>query len=305
MSTIAAAAKRRPRARAVAWIAFAAVVAGIGLAASLRDEQGLVRHALHALDRRWLHESLMDGLARWKGDEDWRRAAPLPGPQDDAWTRAGGTPLRIGHALGEAGRPTANSLAAMARGHAEGIRVFETDLRLDGDTMSCQHDEAPAGTVVSGTDRDCRLETLLAALPADSWLMLDIKTDFEAAGDHVARVLRRTGQAPQVIFQLYRPEHLALFRRWQADLPLAAPLVTAYRSHRAVDHIAAALAERGVRDLTLPLERLPALSHRPAGLRVHVHPVHGCEALAAAQAGGVFGVYVVNGLRCPEWVHGG
>lgn len=305
MPIVQAHARRHPSVRVGLWIALAVLLACAGAATSLRDDQGALRRLLHAVDRRWLDEALMDWLARWKGQEDWRRAERLSAQQDDAWTRATPAPIRIAHALGEAGKSGANSLSALARAHADGIRVFEVDLRLDGGVLRCEHDEAPLNKAVdSNGDPGCRLETLMAALPADSWLVLDIKTEFAAAGEQVMQVLKQTGRARQIVFQLYRPEQLALFNRWQALQPLSAPIVTAYRSHRAVNHIAAALAQRGVHDLALPLERLPAMTERPPGLRLHVHPVHTCQDLLAARSADVSGVYVLGGLTCDGGEHG-
>lgn len=253
---------------------------------------------LHELDRQILHERLMDTLAVWRSDEDWATAEPLRQPQDYRWRAAGGRPVRVAHALGEANLPDAkNTLAAMHRAHDAGLRIFEVDLWQEGDVLRCHHGpEAPPPLQADS----CRFDALLAELPADSWLVLDIKTDFATAGTQVVRTLQRQGRAAQVVFQLYAPGHLALFRKWQSMVPLPGPIITAYLAHRRMDHVSAYAARTGVQVLTLPIERLAALTVRPRNLALYLHPVHDCTAWREAMHAHVEGVYSLTGLKCPD-----
>jgi len=249
---------------------------------------------LHEVDRHWFKERVMDSLARWNGIEDWANAEPLTRHQDYSWVSRR-RPVLIAHALGEAGTPGANTLPALERSYRAGMRLFEVDLWAQGAVLRCHHGpDTPPPLKFGG----CRFETLLSALPADSWLVLDIKTDFASTGELVASILRRQGGAERVIFQLYAPEHLRLFNRWQVELPLPGPIVTSYLAHRRMDHVAQHTARVGVAVLTLPIERVIALTQLPEHLQFFVHPIHSCASLAEALQEKASGVYTLNSLRC-------
>jgi hypothetical protein len=260
----------------------------------------VLKRSIHLVDERWLDERLMDSLARVTLHEDWASLRPLRRQQDYSWLDGASAFIRIAHALGESSSPAANTLGALERSRADGFRLFEVDLSLIGTRLRCQHDPDAAGPV---RPEDCDFETLIEALPrTDAWLVLDIKTDFAETGRRIVEVLRRDGRAHQVIFQLYQPEHLALFDQWQSQVELPGPIVTAYSAHRSIHDIADASQRAGVRVLTLPTWRLPALRRHPApaGLALLVHPVHDCAAWRDAHDAGVRGVYTLRGLRCPD-----
>jgi hypothetical protein len=207
----------------------------------------------------------------------------------------------IAHALGASGLPQANRLQAFQASLADGFRHFEVDIWLDDQRhLRCHHGNSEAGSPPLLTAGDCTLETLLPLLvAAQGWLVLDIKTDFEATGRRIVDLLRGQLAARQVVFQLYRPAHLALFADWAAELPLPAPIVTVYAAHRGVQHIADHLRALNVQVLTLPLDKTGALLTKPAGVALLVHPVHDCAAWARAVGWGAQGVYTLQGLRCP------
>lgn len=273
--------------RRAAWITLLAVVLGLSLTATTAG-----RRWLHRVDSEWLGEWIMDTFARVRSLEDWLSARPLRSGQDYRWLKAGGTPVRIAHALGESGMPTANTLGAMRRSYQAGFRIFEVDLVLEDGELRCQHDPGPPmGRVRDG----CTFETLMAALPLDAFLVLDIKSDFEAVGRRILDRVKGTSDARRVVFQLYRPEDFRSFGLWQSQAALPGPILTAYLSHRRVDHVAANAGRLGIKALTLPIERLPALSVRPAGVFVLVHPVHTCETRRLVQDR-ADGVYVLSSL---------
>ncbi|MCO5975778.1 glycerophosphodiester phosphodiesterase [Ideonella oryzae] len=254
-----------------------------------------LKAAVHNADVAWFDEGLQDAWGRLALGEDWAHASPLRQPQDYGWLiDAGPAPVRIAHALGDSGGPEANSVAAMRRAVDAGIRLLEVDLSLESSgELRCAHDP--------GTPRAaqaCTFESLMAALPDGTWLVLDIKSDFAETGERVVHALRANGRARQVVFQLYRPEDMALFERWQAQLNLPGPIVTAYLSHRSVDTVARESARLGVRAFTLPMSRLAAFSRRPDGLSVFVHPVHDCGAWHEAQAAHARGIYTRTEVRC-------
>jgi len=285
-------------ARTYAWIA------GVGLVAfSLVSLLPCGRQCLHHLDAMVLGERAMDTLARLRTSEDWAKAEALTPDQDYGWLRAGGSPVRIAHALGESGSNTANTLAAARRAYSAGFRRLEVDLVYEQGELRCQHDPGPQGTLVKD---GCTLDTLMAAVPPDTWLVLDIKNDFAELGQRVVDRAMATGNVHRIVFQLYRPEDFALFNRWQAltrtasrsmASALPGPILTAYLSHRRIDHVAAHLARLGVKAFTLPLDRLTALSDKPAGAAVLVHPVHDCAAVAQALRRAV-GIYTLTSLHC-------
>ncbi|WP_431288677.1 hypothetical protein [Roseateles chitinivorans] len=254
------------------------------------------RRWLHRVDSEWLGERVMDTLARVRSREDWAAVVPLLPDQNYAWLRTGAGPVRIAHALGEAGQPTANTLGAMRRSYVAGFRLFEVDLVLEDGELRCQHDPGPQTSMV----RDgCSFDTLLAALPSDAFLVLDIKTDFRMAGRRIVDRLKGTPEVQRVVFQLYHPEDFASFSAWQKEVPLPGPILTAYLSHRRVDYLAQQILRLGGAVLTLPLERAPALSVRLDGLSVLLHPVHDASACARALASDAQGVYLLNSVRCP------
>ena len=241
-----------------------------------------------------LGERVMDTLTRVRTAEDWSSGEPLRPRQDYAWLRSAGGSVRIAHALGESGTPSANTLAAARRAYEAGFRILEVDLVLESNDLRCQHDPGPQGDLVKD---GCTFETLMAALPKDTWIVLDIKADFAAVGQRVVDHVKDTADARRVVFQLYRPADFALFNRWQAQAPLPGPILTAYLAHRRIDHVAAQGSRIGVQAFTLPLNRLPALGAPPAGVAVLVHPVHNCATWADAWRR-AYGVYMLSALQC-------
>lgn len=255
------------------------------------------RKALHALDQDYFGERLLDARGWVHGGEDWRHADVLKGPQDYRWTSLIPGTIRIAHALGEESGKGANTLSAMSRAHALGFRIFEVDLSLDAGIVRCHHGPAAPTPWQSG---ECRIESLLEALPSDSWLVLDIKTDFQTTGGKILDAARHIGKASQLVFQLYQPAHLALFNAWKDASPeLPGPLITAYLSYRSVNHIARHAARAGVHVLTMPIHRVPAYTERPRGLDLYVHPVHDCLNWAQAAAMHAQGAYVLSSMNCP------
>src|SRR4051794_12943848 len=112
------------------------------LAFSVPTSRALVKAVVHGADAAWFGERLQDAWGRFTVGEDWSRVPALRHLQDYTWLDAAGpSPVRIAHALGNSGDPDANSIVAMRRAAAEGIRLFEVDLSLeDGRELRCAHD---------------------------------------------------------------------------------------------------------------------------------------------------------------------
>lgn len=253
---------------------------------------------LRWLDQNLLNESLKDGWGRWWHEEDWQEASELPRDLDYSWLRQAGQPVLIAHALGEAGKPGQNTLAAMRRSLASGLRLLEVDLWLDKQgLLRCHHGPDVPGPFQAG---DCTLPSALGlAASNQAWLVLDIKTDFRITGEAIVKHIAGDPSAAWLVFQLYRPGDMKLFADWSSQAPLPGPIVTAYLARRSVRHVARHAARIGARVLTIPLPRAAALGAVATPLTLLVHPVHDCEAVKHAMALGAGGLYVGSALA-PE-----
>jgi hypothetical protein len=265
------------------------------------------KSSLQWLDIHWLGESVKDTWGRLWYSEDWAATTPLPAMLSYAWLQASPRPILVAHAFGEAGLPGQNSMAALQRSLRAGLRLLEVDIWLDdAGRLRCHHGPLPP---VEPVPEECTLlDAAHAAAAADAWLVLDIKTDFKATSDTIARQFKSDPTASRLIFQLYRPNDAQHFVALASVLPLPGPIVTAYRTRRSLDHVASQINRLGVKALTVPLYRSQALAtdHR-SGVALLVHPVHGCESLHQARSVKADGLYLttdtVAQLRdqgCPE-----
>jgi glycerophosphoryl diester phosphodiesterase len=241
-----------------------------------------------------MHESLRDTWGRLRWGETWSDLKPLPG-LDYGWLDDLPRPLMVAHALGDAGGPLQNTLAALDVALAAGSTLLEVDLWLDGaGRLRCHHGPEPPTPFREG---DCEFDGVLDRLTGTRVrVVLDIKTDFAATGERVVSVIAARGAGSRVVFQLYAPKDVELFARWMARTALSGPIVTAYRSHRGLDEIAAQAKRLGIRAVVVPLYRLPALGLRGSGLALFVHPVHDCQSAQAARRGGGEGLFVTMPL---------
>jgi len=253
------------------------------------------------IDLHWAGGALKDtwGDLRWQ--EDWGSAVPLPAGLDGSWLDSAKRPVVIAHAIGASGTIAADTIEALAPAEQDGFRLFEVDLWLDAaGELRCQHDDKTADPLFT---TDCTLARLLPRVAAlGGWVVLDIKSDFPAAGRAVLQLVRSNGLARHVVFQLYRADHLTLFAQWVQLAPFAEPIVTTYASHRSVQHIADHAQALRVRALTLPLVDMPMLQRRPAGVALLVHPVHNCVDWRTARDNHVTGIYTLTHLQCGDWV---
>lgn len=281
-----------PGARAC--VAVGIVGVAILVAACLLTTSG-GRRWLHQIDSAVLGERGTDLWARLRALEDWSVATPLRPGQDYAWLKAAGSPVRIAHALGESGQLTANTLGSARRAYAAGLRVLEVDLVMEGGELRCQHDPGPQGDLVKD---GCNFDSLLDTLPPDTWIVLDLKSDFELAGERIVERIQGTVEARRIVFQLYQPSDFSAFNRWQSRANLPGPILTTYRVRRSVDHVALQIGRLGVGAFALPLDRIPALSSRPAGAVVLAHPVHDCDSWVQVMRR-TDGVYTLSALQCP------
>jgi hypothetical protein len=256
---------------------------------------GPVFPALRWIDRQLLNESLKDAWGAVRYREDWATAVELPRQLDDAWLRQARRPVLVAHALGEAGLPGQNTLGALQRSLARNLRLLEIDVWLDADGMlRCHHGPDRPRPFQPG---DCSLPAALTSAAAQgAWLVLDIKTDFAATGQAIVQQMTGHPAAFRLVFQLYRPEDAKRFAAWAIQLPLPAPIVTAYLARRSVAHVALHAARIGAAALTVPLDRAVALTSTPSGPALLLHPVHDCDAARRAAGLSAAGMYIRSAL---------
>lgn len=248
--------------------------------------------ALRWIDIHLLDETLKDAWGRWRYSEDWADAPAMPPGLDSRWLQLSPRPIPVAHAFGEASLPEMNSLAALQRGLQAGFRLLEVDIWLDGaGQLRCHHGPELPPTFKAG---DCTLlAAAQAAARADAWLVLDIKTDFEATSAVIVQQFKAEPSASRLVFQLYRPSDVHHFVGLASTLPVPGPLVTAYQARRSLRHIASQMNRLGIKALTVPLYRGEALPlHRPQGVVLLMHPVHDCEALNRARGFNADGFYL-------------
>lgn len=275
--------------RRSAWLG---VAIALGLAA-LATSPG--RAAVHWLDAQLLAETLKDTWGRWWHREDWQAAPELPRGLDASWLREAGRPVLIAHALGEAGQPGQNTLAAMRRSQDRGLRLMEVDVwRDDLGELRCHHGPARPAPLQPG---ECTLPLLArAAAETGTWLVLDLKTEFKSTGEAILHALADPAVTARLVFQLYQPADAGTFAAWASRHRLAAPIVTAYQAHRSVRHVAHHAARIGAAALAVPMQRATALGAVPPSLTLMVHPVKDCDAVRRAAGLSAQGLYVMSAL---------
>lgn len=262
--------------------------------------------AIKWLDRQTAEEPLRNlwGVLWW--NEDWSSAEELPHNLKRDWLelKNSNEPIRIAHALGGAGTEEANTLTSLRQAIREGVQLFEVDIWLDDHMqLRCFHggkDQSVPPIIMLGPD-DCTLQRLLDEFKTmGGWLILDIKSDFSQTGEMIFSTLKSSEQSHRVIFQLYRPEHIALFSKWASQLPLQTPIVTAYASHRGVQHIANQINRIGASAMALPISARERLTRRPSGVIFMLHPIHSCESWYQSKDWGAAGVFISNYLICDK-----
>jgi glycerophosphoryl diester phosphodiesterase len=254
---------------------------------------------VYSFDRRFLSEHLKDLVGSVIYNEDWQNAEALSRDTDDRWldvARNGDRPIRVAHALGGSGTPTANTYDALETSRQRGFRIFEVDLVLDSEgRLDCRHDLDQSN---NGSVKICDFGELLSLVDkADGWLILDIKTDFDQTANLILKVARARNATRRIIFQLYHPEQLQWFNKQTAQLRLPLPIVTIYSARRSANHIVQNGAHLHIKVLTVPIDRLRALTAATAGVELLTHPVHSCKDWQTVSSDPrIGGIYANNGF---------
>jgi hypothetical protein len=253
-------------------------------------EAGILRW----FDINFCQEKIKDIYGAWIFQEKWSEITKIDGELDYSWLNSADKPLLIAHALGASGAPGQNTLAEMNKSIYKGLSLMEIDLWLDeNNVLRCHHGPDQPEKFKKG---DCIFEDALAlAVKSESWLILDIKTDFTKTGDFLVERVN-SEQASRVIFQLYKPKHIEQFSKWNSTKPFGGPIVTLYLARRSVNHVYESVSPLGIRALTIPVQRLPALDNGHREVKVLTHPIHDCDAFLAAEKVGVEGFYVTSSI---------
>ncbi len=223
--------------------------------------------------------------------EDWSSISLIKDQFDYSWLAENSTPTLIAHALGASDSKRQNTLPEMRESLSKGLRLMEVDLWLDHDKIiRCHHGPDLPRPL---QDSDCTFEKALKfASENQSWLILDIKTDFSITSREILQKISNEDSS-RIIFQLYKPNHIQLFKEWLKEKKLAGPIITVYMAKRSVSHIQRSLIGSGFKALTVPSYRLPAIDHNEGnGIKIFTHPTIGCKYFLEQIAYGATGFYV-------------
>ncbi len=249
-----------------------------------------------SLFRFYLHDHI-DAVTSF---ENWMEAPVLPDTLDYGWAKSDATGvLRIAHALGGRFTPLENNFKALDVSLKEGMNVVEVDLlRSQDGNVYCAHDE---DMVTLAKQSGCSMPALIARLQKDNfYLALDIKSDFEKEGSAFLKLLPDPLLARHIIFQMYAPHDVAVFKNWLDTYNLPGPIIAPYRSNRHGRHIMPAAARLNVHAVAILTEKMDEYSYYAMkGIQLLPHPIEDCAAFARVHKLGANGAYVPTGFSCP------
>lgn len=204
----------------------------------------------------------------------------------------------IAHALGNYKYP--NTLKGARESVAAGARLLEVDLYKDSQgILRCHHGPEKPGTYKNG---DCTLIKLLKALPNNTYVVLDIKTEFVESAEPIVNALKDkalTNLSKKLIFQLYKPSDVKWFYSMAAKSPELIrnkPIVTLYRTYATTPFVSR-IVPSSVGAITYPMDRsnthLKNIEYYIFGLRhkTYVHPIKSCFQYKLALDLTAYGVY--------------
>lgn len=261
--------------------------------------------ALRWFDINFCGERIKEISGKWIFWESWENVKLINDQLDYSWMNQDGKLVFIAHALGASGMKGQNSLTEMQNSLSQGLRLMEVDIWLDDNGMlRCHHGPEQPEKIKLG---DCTFEAALnLAIKSNAWLILDVKSDFKKTGDLLVEKIANSNHASRVVFQLYKPEDIEQFKKWREIKPFAGPILTLYLTRRSVNHVIEGIRSSGIRVLTIPIHRLPALNDRPRQVKIFTHPVHDCRVLKEVQKFHVDGFYITNTIvsdiknGCPQ-----
>lgn len=244
------------------------------------------------IDINFFGERMKDATGRYLFHEDWNELALVKNKLDYSWLIVDRKPILIAHALGASSLPSQNTLPALDASIKNGLRLMEIDIWLDDNgQIRCHHGPGLPEPFKLG---DCTFEDALSISAQNQiWLVLDIKTDFKITGKEI---VKRTSiqDAPHIIFQLYKPEHVEIFSMWHLEKPFAGPIITLYLARRSIDYVQKKMHGTVFKVLTIPSHRLAAMNFKSDQIKIFTHPVHNCENFIDLKKYKLDGFYVIN-----------
>ena len=209
----------------------------------------------------------------------------------------------IAHALGNYKYP--NTLKGARESVAAGVRLLEVDLYKDSQgILRCHHGPEKPNTYKTG---DCSLIKLLKALPENTFLILDIKTEFVESAELIVKALKDkalTHLSKKLIFQLYKPSDVEWFYSMASKSPELIknkPIVTLYRTYATAPFVSRLLPS-SVGAIAYPIDKinvhLKSFEYNVLGLRykTFVHPIRSCSQYKLTLTTSAYGVYGPSGL---------
>ena len=211
----------------------------------------------------------------------------------------------IAHRLGDYSNE--NTMKAARESLSRGVKLLEVDIfKDDQGYMRCHHGPDVPKLYQA---KDCTLGKILREMPDNTYLILDIKTDFIEASslilDFLRDHLKNDALGDKLVFQLYKPSDIRWFHESAEKYPRLLrnkPIVTLYRSH-IVYPLASAILPSSIGAIAYPWEKdvLHSASIESYLFKVKhklfVHPIDSCFAYLSLRRKGVSGVYAPSKLK--------
>ena len=203
----------------------------------------------------------------------------------------------VAHALGQYSMK--NTLDGALMSLQQGIKLMEVDIFKDASgRLRCHHGPENPPPYQDG---DCDLGSLIRITPNGTYLIIDIKTDFETTANSILDLLSHSQyyeRRGSVVFQLYKPSHVKWFldnSLGSKDLLLNAPIVTLYRTY-ADPSLVSATIPKSFGAITYPMNRMTNGSIERLILpRItfaeFVHPAPNCKEVNRARKHNIYGFY--------------
>lgn len=240
-------------------------------------------------------ETGKDFTGKYIFHEDWSILSTVANKFDYSWLYDSQDPILIAHALGASGSHRQNTLTEMRKSLNNGFKLLEIDLWLDRDNVvRCHHGpNSPIPLQIN----DCTFDKALKfAFKNNFWLILDIKTDFFFTSQEILKNINYN-DSNRIIFQLYKPQHIQLFKQWHQEKPLAGPIITTYLSKRSIYHIHRNMLHSEFKVLTIPSHRLNLnFKITDDSIKIFSHPTHSCQDFLNQRVFGVSGFYVTSDM---------
>jgi len=253
------------------------------------------------IDSEYFNESIREIYSNYYIKEDWVTIPRSSRNLNYSWIKKLDSHKieKIAHGLGGAGSLSENSIRSFEISNRLGFNFFEVDIWLTayGD-LRCHHGPEPPPPP---TPEACTLTTILKKLNHENqYIIIDSKTEFFKTANVILKELAiYPDLQTQVIFQLYKPQHVAYFLANPHFRNFPGPILTLYRSTAPAKVILESAQRIGIKAIAIDINRLKNLTlEREKDMIVFTHPIHDCAELLIAKNSGVNGVYTVSRISC-------